>query len=326
MVLEKDSSILGYPGEISKPLNADHHNICKYDGPQDPNYITVRNVLKLLMSKIISKGDAKKPGPPDPIASLDLRSLLSISDSPVTEYIFFRDHWTQGTNDWVFQDEVFLEWRNASESTHRLLWLSGGAATGKSVLSSFLINNLIQEEFLCQYFFITFGDRKKRTLSLLLRSLAYQLALSVPGFQSNIVELVDEGIDFETADPRIIWHRIFKSIVFKWEQRQPLYWIIDGLDEAEDPRAVIKLLSDISSSSVPFRILFTGRTTLEIMTAFERLPQSCNFGTISIEGHLEDIHQYVRQELTLPGSAEFRGTIERIIVERSQNNFLVSIA
>jgi hypothetical protein len=29
MVLEKDSSILGYPGDTSKALGADHHRICK---------------------------------------------------------------------------------------------------------------------------------------------------------------------------------------------------------------------------------------------------------------------------------------------------------
>lgn len=51
MVLEKDSSVLGYPGEISKPLDADHHSICKYESPEDPGYITVRNVLKSLVGK-----------------------------------------------------------------------------------------------------------------------------------------------------------------------------------------------------------------------------------------------------------------------------------
>src|SRR5271168_5201555 len=130
MVLERDSSVLGYPGEISKALNADHHNVCKYEGPQDPNYITVRNVLKSLVSKIISKNNAKKPDLSDRRASLDLKSLLAISDLPSTDYIFFWDQWTQGTNDWIIHDKAFLEWRNAPESTHRLLWLSGGAATG----------------------------------------------------------------------------------------------------------------------------------------------------------------------------------------------------
>jgi hypothetical protein len=49
MVLEKDSSILGYPGEISKPLDADHRGVCKFDGPEDPNYLSVRNVIQSLI-------------------------------------------------------------------------------------------------------------------------------------------------------------------------------------------------------------------------------------------------------------------------------------
>lgn len=56
MVLEKDSSVLGYPGEISKPLDADHHGVCKYESPDDSRYITVRNVLKSLVGKAKPKG------------------------------------------------------------------------------------------------------------------------------------------------------------------------------------------------------------------------------------------------------------------------------
>ena len=56
MILEKDSSILGYPGEISKSMNADHHQICKYDSSQDSNYISVRNALKSLVSRFCAVG------------------------------------------------------------------------------------------------------------------------------------------------------------------------------------------------------------------------------------------------------------------------------
>ena len=55
MVLEKDSAVLGYPGEISKALDADHHQVCKFDSPDDPSYIAVRNVLKSLVCKSSSK-------------------------------------------------------------------------------------------------------------------------------------------------------------------------------------------------------------------------------------------------------------------------------
>lgn len=59
MVLEKDSSTLGYPGEISKPLDADHHGVCKYESPEDFRYITVRNVLKSLVGKARQYGKAR---------------------------------------------------------------------------------------------------------------------------------------------------------------------------------------------------------------------------------------------------------------------------
>jgi hypothetical protein len=56
MVLEKDSSILGYPGEISKSLNADHHDVCKYISQEDSNYVSVRNALKSLVGRFRPKG------------------------------------------------------------------------------------------------------------------------------------------------------------------------------------------------------------------------------------------------------------------------------
>jgi hypothetical protein len=57
MVLEKDSSVLGYPGEISKPLDADHHGVCKYSSLSDPRYVAVRNVLRTLIERVKSSGE-----------------------------------------------------------------------------------------------------------------------------------------------------------------------------------------------------------------------------------------------------------------------------
>jgi hypothetical protein len=302
---------------------ADHHGVCKYDSRQDPNYVAVRNVLKSLVSKLIEK-DSKKPDLLDRRLYFDLKSFLAISEPPGIDYIFFRDQWTQGTNNWLLDDDAFVEWRDALEPTHRLLWLSGGAGTGKSVMASFIINSLVEQEHWCQHYFIRYGERKKRTLGLLLRSLAFQITQTVPGILKEVAELRDEGIDFETADPRVIWDRIFRSIVFAQEAQQPLYWVIDGLDEVEDPRAVIKLLMDISASAIPVRILFTGRRTSDITAAFERVPKSVGYGTVSIEGHLDDLRQHIRQELDVSGDDDFKAEIERRITEGSQNSFLVS--
>ncbi|KAI2784618.1 hypothetical protein F4815DRAFT_453629 [Daldinia loculata] len=322
MVVEKDSSILGYPGEISKPLNADHHGVCKYGSPNDPDYIAVRNVLKSLLRKAISASNPKKPTLSIQKESHGLRSFLAITEVPTVDYSFFRDQWAHGTCKWVLRDENFDKWLQAPDTTSSILWLNGGAATGKSVLSSFIVNHLVERDACCQYFFIRFGDEKKRTLSTLLRSIAYQTALAIPAFLQNLLELTDEAIDFETIDSRTIWERIFKSILFNMGERKPLYWVIDGLDEAHDPRAIFRLLSDISYSSIPLRILLVGRRTSEIEFAFQKVPNPLKLGSINIEGHLEDIQCYARQELSMPGGPDFKESIVKRVVDKSQNNFL----
>lgn len=323
MVLEKESSVLGYPGEVSKALSADHHGICKYEGPQDPNYITIRNVLKSLVGKILAKDNAKQPELSERRAALDLKSLFALTELPGLDYIFFRDQWTEDTNNWVNHDKTLLQWRDSRDDLS-LLWLNGGAATGKSVLASTIINNLVQDGHSCQYFFVRHGDRKKRSLSFLLRSLAFQIAQSVPGLTHQLNELQDEGIDFETPDSKIIWDRVFKSVIFKIVLEQPLYWIIDGLDEIESPRTAIKLLLDITAGS-PIRVLFSSRRAPDITSALERRPAAIQFSTLDIDGHLEDISIHVRQELRVPGGNELKERIEKQIVEKSQNNFLVRI-
>lgn len=325
MILEKESSVLGYPGETSNALDADHHNVCKYDSPRDPNYILVKNALNSLVSKIISTSTSTKPHLSNRRQSHDLKSLLAITELPDVDYIFFRDQWAQGTNDWLLQDEGYLQWVNARDSKPFLLWLNGGAATGKSVMSSFIINSLVEQGIPCQYFFIRFGDLKKRTLSLLLRSIAYQIARTVPAFLESILQLEDEAIDFETADSRTIWERIFKSILFNMPDVLPLYWVIDGLDEADDPRALIRFLSDVSLSFIPIRVLLVGRKTSEIEAVFQKIPKSLNSSSLNIEGHLEDLHCYVRQELSISWPAEVRESVVERILRGAQNNFLVSI-
>ena len=326
MVLEKDSAVLGYPGETSKALDADHHGVCKYDSPVDPNYVTVRNVLKSLVSKIIASDRSAKPPLPNRRESHDLRAVLAITELPAVDYSFFRDQWTQGTSDWILSDHRFNVWLQSQNGTQRLLWLNGSAATGKSVLSSFIINHLVEQGARCQYFFVRFGDQKKRSLSLLLRSIAYQIAQSVPGFLQKLTELVEEAVDFDTADPRTIWDRIYRSILFQMDESEPIYWVIDGLDEADDPKALLKLLSDVALSAMPIRILITSRKTSEVVTAFGRLPEALGKDSISVEGHLEDLTRYVRHELTMSGDVDFRESIVGRIVAGSQNNFLVSLS
>lgn len=324
MILKKDTSTLGYPGETSKGMSADHHNVCKYDSPTDPNYISIRDVLSSIINKILSPSQNQSSPSSDQKSTHDLRSLLSITELPDGDYSFFRDQWADGTSDWLLHEKLYLKWAQPTDSTSHILWLSGGPAAGKSVLSSFVINHLVEHGHCCQYFFVRFGNQKKRNLSFLLRSLAYQLGKVDPVILEKIVSLTSEVIEFEVATVRTIWERIFKSIVFKTRSNRPIYWIIDGIDEATDPSGLIKHFSEVSVSEAPIRVLLVSRKSHSIVAAIERLPKSVYLGSIDIEDHGADLSSYIRQELNLVQSVQYREEIIERLLERAQNNFLVS--
>ncbi|TGJ80510.1 hypothetical protein E0Z10_g8251 [Xylaria hypoxylon] len=322
MVLEKDSSVLGYPGEISKALDANHHGVCKFESPKDPNYVTVRNVLKSLMSKIISTNKLRISESSDRRNLQSARSFLGLKELPATDYTFFHDRWMQGTCDWILKEEAFNRWFNTENSEPGVLWLHGSPAAGKSVLSSFIINYLVEQGLCCQYFYIRFGDRMKRTLSLLLRSVAYQIAQADSKFLREIIDLKEEAIDMENTDPRIIWQRIYKSSLFKLRDLPPIYWVVDGLDEAENPQAMLKLFHDLSLSLISIRLLMTSRKTSDLATAMMRFPDSLYLGEICIEDRTNDLRCYITQELTMSGTPDFKQNITTRILKGAQNNFL----
>lgn len=323
MVLEKDSSVLGYPGETSKALDADHHGVAKYDSPSDPNYVTVRNVLRSIMMKIAA---TRLPGGTSSTNGRvwDLKELLSLQEHPDTDYILFQDQRARGTNDWILADENFLKWINTEDPMSRTLWLHGGPATGKSVLSSFIVNHLVKQGKTCQYFYIRFGDQAKRSFSLILCSIVYQMTQDLPQLSERLVQLANEGIDFSTAGARTIWERIFKSILFHLDSQNPAYWVIDGLDEADDSRTILRTMLDIGPSSTPIRILFTSRRTMPIQNAFGKFARTNSLTELSIEGHVEDFQAYIRHELCIPGTEEFKLVIQQRLLDEAGNNFLVS--
>jgi pimeloyl-ACP methyl ester carboxylesterase len=59
LIVDPDSATLGYREEQQIPLDADHRSICKFETPQDPNYITVRNALASTVDRISKSGMAQ---------------------------------------------------------------------------------------------------------------------------------------------------------------------------------------------------------------------------------------------------------------------------
>lgn len=56
LIVDPDSATLGYREEKQMPMNSDHRSICKFETPQDPNYIILRNALASTVQSISKLG------------------------------------------------------------------------------------------------------------------------------------------------------------------------------------------------------------------------------------------------------------------------------
>lgn len=323
MVVEKDSSILGYPGEISKGLDADHHTVCKYGDREDPNYVTVRNFIRTQISNLLpsqkggSRASIMSASPAD---IRELEKLFSVTEATDSDYIAFRDRWTPGTCEWILSNSSFSRWLEDPDPDARILWLHGAAGCGKSIMTSFIVNHLVENNKSCQYAFIRFGDQSKRSLSMTLRTLAFQVALVSPAFRQEISKAASSLK--RGADTTAIWRRVFKNGLLQSEFPNPLYWVIDGLEESDNPRACIRMLTEVLGTAVPLRILIISRKTPEIDAEFKKIPEEAKWDAVAIDGRLDDHRRFVEDQLEWSEIPAFKESITKRLLNQSQGSFL----
>ena len=323
MVLEKDSAILGYSKEISRPLYADHHGVCKYSSPEDANYVSVRNALGTLVEEIVRKVGVSADKAMDELQTL--QNLLPIyfeHDDDLNKQNRLR---TEGTCEWILHESDMSEWISISEGCH-LVWFCAAPASGKSVLSAYVISSLQQRGLAPQYFFFNFGDQHKRSVASLLRSVACQLAKENRPFRRGLLDLSKQGFRVDKADASVIWHKVYENILFKMDHRQPFYWIIDALDECDSPKLLLDLMRTCSSSNVPLRIFIASRQTEPIQMGVAKATRAVRLTKLekySSYHNAQDIKCLAEQEVAhMRGSEQIKTRVVQKILARAEGNFL----
>ncbi|KAG8525535.1 uncharacterized protein KY384_009179 [Bacidia gigantensis] len=324
IVLDKDSSILGYTKEISRPLDADHHGMSKYSSPDDPNYVSVRNALSSLVKTFQSGGLAGK-SEHVPEETRDVEKLLGVFSNPEDDLNSVRRWWIPGTCEWLLHEPGIRSWLETRQESC-VTWFCAPPASGKSTLSAHVISHLRESGVACQYFFFKFDDPSKRRLSTFLKSIACQIARDVPAFKRSLSDLFTEGLEFEKADSSLLWKKLFESILFATELPFPLYWVVDALDESEAPKALLELLRRLESSRTPLRILIVSRKSEPLSLAFGRLASSVPLKSIEKDGtdfNSIDIQTLVEKEIEyVRGGDELRQRVAQVVKSRAQGNFL----
>ncbi|KAL8736886.1 MAG: hypothetical protein Q9181_002226 [Wetmoreana brouardii] len=299
LIVEKDSAVLvtGLPEERVQLLNADHRHVCKFKDPSDSNYVTLRNAFVSTIEQIEKKWLASTRDEYHSSVKL-LAGYLGQGDTPERDLSNLLDRQMDGTCQWLTNDREYISWRAGVQDVAKLLWLSGQPATGKSTVAAHVIKQLDDCNLDCNYFFFKHGDKSKSSVAALLRSLAYQMALTNPQVRSEILSMHANGVTIDTDDEKTLWRLMFLARIFRTDFHQPCFWVIDALDECTDFSCFLPMLAKIDKK-IPLRVLMTSRPSSVIQTLSLQEKLSVLSKEVTTESSCRDIRCVLEANMRL---------------------------
>lgn len=141
-----------------------------------------------------------------------------------------------GTCTWLTKNENFIAWRDSTNTSPTLLWMSGGAGKGKTMLSIFLTQELEKQcletsKVVLLYYFCDARDEKRNSPVSVLRGLIFLFLQQRPSLikcMLNDYRVQRENL-FKENSLEALW-RIFESMV-RESKGERIYCVLDGLDE-----------------------------------------------------------------------------------------------
>lgn len=99
----------------------------------------------------------------------------------------------EGSYKWLAEREKFQRWEDPDSKDLSVVYsISAKPATGKSVLSGYVINTLTDLSLDCSCYFFRHGQKDKSTVSGFLRSLLYQIALRSAEVRQQLLSQIEK--------------------------------------------------------------------------------------------------------------------------------------
>jgi hypothetical protein len=268
LIVEKDSPILGLPGERIQLLNADHRHVCKFEDPSDPNYISIRNAFDSAITSI-EKNWSSARRVENQAEMRTLSNYLGGVGRPDSELATLGDNQVEGSCIWLTEKPSFHTWRHGMNQTLTIFWLRGDPATGKSIATGHVAKYLEEGNTECSIFFFRHNITGKSTAADMLCSLAWQMAFSNTYVREQLLSMQDDGITLDRNDSSMLWRTIFLARIFPIELHQDHFWIIDALDESTDCEILRSLLAKVNKGT-KLRVFISSRPVPTIERIFSQ--------------------------------------------------------
>lgn len=319
IIVDKDSGVLGYPGETVQPMVANHHDVCKFSSRDDPNYASVVGALRDLVSGNVALGQNSH----DIENDLQIvKAFCGVSKAPEEDLAAGRAVRKDGTFESFLSSPVYLDWALSSNST--VLWMYSGPGHGKSTLCSLVIDSLINAGKHCCYYFFKHDHLQKRRIVNLLKSFVLQTASQSPRACQSLARLAESGVKLDQMDAVNIWRTLFLGSQSILSEDEHIFWIIDGVDESESGRQLIELLSTLAEVQSCVHLILCSRPQPSIAQAIQRISKTVHVTEHPLSDNLDDIRLAIADEIHfLPSNDDvFKNDIVDQIARKSQGNFL----
>ncbi|KAI2628042.1 hypothetical protein GGS26DRAFT_131200 [Hypomontagnella submonticulosa] len=284
-VVEPSSAKLDFPKDIEtvESIDADHREMARYSQTSDEGYTAVKEVLTRFIAKIsneVSEENREIRNNIDLGKCLD--ALYADNDYTTARQKIANRH--PGTCTWILEHPDFLDWKNG-KAPARVLWMSGHAGMGKTVMSKFLVETFedVEPKARTIYFFFSDRDKTRSTAISFLKAAIHQLLGSSSRlFKTHVKPKLDlHGSSLYRSFGLLC--EVFISII-KTGDVGRVYCVLDALDECEESSRdeLIKVMgenftgpeTDGANSDIlmDFRIFVTSRPYEKIHVKWHEFP------------------------------------------------------
>ncbi|KAF5594283.1 ankyrin repeat [Fusarium pseudocircinatum] len=223
---------------------------------------------------------------------------------PSVDHNKARKAWHFGTGQWLLTSSQYLTWKSQRDS---FLWLSGNSGTGKTVLSSTVIEdiqNSLRE--LCDsallYFYITFTDNRKQSLEAILTSLISQLYYKCQKSRPPITSLFSQ-CGGGRSEPNI--EQLKSTFREMLSLTGEVFIVIDALDEYRNRSTqrdeLFAWIESFGIEPVNTHLLVTSRPENDIKASLETWANPGSIISMDTDIVGRDISEYIRDVVTNSG-------------------------
>ncbi|KAJ6460176.1 hypothetical protein C8R45DRAFT_842845, partial [Mycena sanguinolenta] len=193
------------------------------------------------------------------------------------------------------------EWALDADPESPIMWLYGPAGAGKSAIMQTLCSDLEAAGRLGASFFFKRGHETRGNAKSLFTTIAYQLALSVPGLRRRISQIVERDPSVSVRSMEFQTRKLIFEPCCSQEIHNPVTVIIDGLGECHGQNIqleILRILRDSTSEHlIPLRFVVASRPESHIRELLDS-PHYFDICRLNVEKSFDDVRQYLRDEFS----------------------------